>query len=209
MCFPLCTVHRWFHLIFIINTGCSYPMIPNLHLWKQSLENLAQSHKTSKVTEPISKLRFALLSSVLSFTILPCIVKAAELQPLSCLQMTHWSPFGDKYQVAIGCFSPSIWLSAQVPSCSIFYLLTLSIVRVSAVCCLALVGIRNCCCSCCHQPNCKLFSLWSELPPLFLISITYYTKWSLSSLLETSVYCTTFVHELWISTSDAKSHIIL
>lgn len=146
MCFSFCTVHRWYHLVFITNIEGSY-IIPNSQVWKQMLESLIQSHKVSQESESTSKSRSALLRPMLSLIALPCISKASEFQWLACLQMTHWSSSWEMYQVAIGCFSTSIQLSTECQAALSFIFLTLSIFRVSAICCLALVGIRNSCCS--------------------------------------------------------------
>ena len=149
MCFSFCTIHRWFPLVFITNIEGSY-IILNLQMWKQMLQSLVQSHKVSQVSEPVSKSRSASLSPMLSLTALLCTSKASESQWLACLQTTHWSSLWEMYQVAIGCFSTSIQLSTECQAALSFIFLTLSIVRVSAICCLALVGIRNSGCSYSH-----------------------------------------------------------
>ena len=149
MCFSFCTVHRWFHWVFITNMEGSYS-ITNLQIWKQMLERLVQSHKVSYRSESISKSRPALLRPRLSLIALPCTSKASEFQWLACLRVTHWSSLWEMYQVAIGCFSTSIQLSTECQAALSFIFLTLSIVRVSAICCLALVGIKNSCCSYSH-----------------------------------------------------------
>lgn len=99
------------------------------------------------------------------------------------LQRALCSPSGMCIRVATGCPFPASTYLLKCQAALSFIFLTISIVRVSAICCLALAGIGNRCCYRCHQPHCKSLPLRPELPPLFLLSMAPCTNWSLSSLL--------------------------
>lgn len=118
-----------------------------------------------------------------------------RLAAMACL-WGHTEPSGNVHQVAIGCFFPASTYLLKCQAALSFIFLTLSIVRVSAICCLAPAGIGNSCCYRCHQPHCKSLPLWPELP-LFLFSIAPRTNWSLFSLLTPRLlggFCTSCKH---------------
>lgn len=125
----------------------------------------AKATKLSQVTELTSQ--FCISRLDVAFHALFCVFRAPELQWVASPWVTHCSSVGNTYQVAIGSFFPASTYLLKCQAALSFIFLTLSIVRVSAVCCLALVGIRNSCCHCCHQPYCKSFSRWLELPLCF------------------------------------------
>lgn len=90
---------------------------------------------------------------------------APEWPRVASLWVIHCSSVGNTDQVAIGSFFPASTYLLKCQAALSFIFLTLSIVRVSAICCLALGGMRNSCYRRCHQHYCKSFSRWLE-PPL-------------------------------------------
>lgn len=132
----------WFYIIIIIALGNRFFIIHNIQMWKLKLVSLAQIYNVYKVTEPISNPGFMLLSIVLSFTMRSC---ASRLQGFSNWHACRWHPgaTGNLYQVATGCFPPASSYLAKCQAALSFIFLTLSIVRVPAIHCLALMGTRN------------------------------------------------------------------